>query len=223
MLMPIMGLTELTVRALPDESREKDNLQKVLMASRRAADVVKRVLSFARQDQSQDELLDIAAAVEEAISLLHAALPATIRIESEINRAAGTVKSTTTHVHQIVMNLARNATKAMDDKPGTLRIHLSPVTVGAARAARHPDLKPGRYVRLVIKDTGRGMDSDTVARIFDPFFTTGTVGQGTGLGLSVVHGLVTSAGGTIHVASKVGKGTTFKIYFPLIEAKASEV
>jgi PAS domain S-box-containing protein len=209
----VMSLAELTKLEYPSDIALHENLDQILTASGRAAALVRQILSFSRRQKEAKKNLELAPIVTEALSLLRASLPATIAIEQALAAPVADVLANPTQVHQIVMNLCTNAAHAMKGKQGKLRVALEEIELRGA-ALPHVELRPGRYVRLTIGDTGHGMDGATVRRIFEPFFTTKGAGEGTGLGLSVVHGIVKEYGGAITVDSVVGQGTTFSIYLP---------
>jgi CheY-like chemotaxis protein len=155
--------------------------------------------------------------VQETLSMLRASVPSTIDIRQRIGATADTVWADPTQMHQVLMNLGTNAAYAMRATGGILEVGLDPIEVDAAFAVAHPELQPGPYIRLTVRDTGQGMTPEALERIFDPFFTTKEVHEGTGLGLAVVHGIVTSHDGAITVVSTPGQGTTFEIYLPQVE------
>jgi CheY-like chemotaxis protein len=157
--------------------------------------------------------MDIASPVGDALKLLRASAPATVQIER--NLVSGTIMGDPTQIHQVVLNLCTNALHAMAGEQGTLVVSLEPVEVDERLASEIPNLKPGEYMRLMVSDTGHGMDPQTVSRIFDPFFTTKKPGEGTGLGLAMVQGIVHTHDGAMSVSSESGKGTVFELYFPL--------
>ncbi len=214
----VLGYTELTLGddRLDDESRE--NLEEVLSAAKRARELVKQILMFSRKSEETREPIKVYAVIEEACKLLRKTIPTSIIMNLDIDNNTGTVVCDATKIHQIVMNLCTNAYHAMRGGDGELSISLGPVEVNYATAARYPDLSEGRYALLTVKDTGEGMDSLTLSRMFDPFFTTKATGEGTGLGLAVVHGIVKSHNGSIAVESELGLGTTFLIYLPLVSS-----
>ncbi len=156
--------------------------------------------------------------VEEALGLLRATLPAGVEITTTFAADTPAVLADSTHLHQVLINLCTNAWQAMDGHSGRIDIRLDGVTLDAGTAEANVDLQPDRFARLSVTDTGAGMNAATLERIFDPFFTTKTAGQGTGLGLSVVHGIVEAHGGAITVTSELAKGSTFTLYFPAAEA-----
>ncbi|KAF0170548.1 MAG: Multi-sensor hybrid histidine kinase [Limisphaerales bacterium] len=216
----ILGNAEL-LRLLPAGSRETGEcLEAVLTASRRARDLVRQILAFSRRHESQREPVQLHRVVREVLALLRATVPATVEFRSNIT-AAPTVLANASEIHQVTMNLCTNAWHALPGG-GVIQVELAEAEVGEALARQQPDLRPGRYVRLTVADNGCGMDEATLARIFEPFFTTKPVGEGTGLGLAVVHGIVKSHDGGIVVSSEPGRGTTFALYFPVFEAEVVE-
>jgi len=219
MLVPISGLTELALRDAAPDTRVHRNLTAVLANSRRAAQLVQQILSFARQEDHGDVPIELPAVVEEAIELLRATTAASITVRAEIDPAVGRIVAGETQIHQVLMNLASNARHALEGKVGEIVVSLSRADFNRPYEGRFASLAPGSYAKLSVRDTGHGMDTTTLGRIFEPFFTTKVVGKGTGLGLAVIHGIVTSHGGAIEVESVPGLGTTFDIYWPrLVEA-----
>ena len=210
----ILGFTDLTQYEVPQGSPAWSNLQEVLKAGRRAKDLVQQILAFSRQSEQEQEPLSVSLVVQDILALLRASLPSTIEIRHHLTEEGGTVRANRTQLYQVVMNLCANAEQAMRETGGVLELGADQIEVDAAFAAQHPDLQPGPHVRLRIHDTGPGMTPDVVERIFEPFFTTKDVGEGTGMGLAIVHGIVTSHGGAITVDSTPGEGTTFAVYLP---------
>jgi two-component system cell cycle sensor histidine kinase/response regulator CckA len=172
------------------------------------------------QRQTEREPIMLNDVVLEALKLLRASVPATIRIQTELTETPA-VLANATAIHQMIMNLGTNAWQAMRDQTGVLKVEMNVLEVDEDFAQTHPDLHPGRYVQLSVSDTGCGMDRATLEHIFEPFFTTKAVGEGTGLGLAVVHGIMKSHDGGISVYSQPGEGTTFHLYFPVIETEAT--
>lgn len=210
----ILGYTELSLYDVPRDSTVWNNLQEVLNAGRRGRDLVQHILRFSRHTEQARQPMALHPIVQEALLLLRASLPATITIQEHLDPQAGTVLADPAQLHQVLMHLGTNAAYAMRAQGGTLEVHLEPYQVDEAFAALHPPLQPGPHVRLRVRDTGHGMAPEILERIFDPFFTTKEVGEGTGMGLAVVHGIVTSHEGIITVESTLGEGTTFTIYLP---------
>ncbi|MEI7638607.1 MAG: PAS domain S-box protein, partial [Syntrophus sp. (in: bacteria)] len=209
----IIGYTELAV----DEDRQDrriHDLQEVLKGAERAGNLVKQILSFSRQDNQEKKPLDIKILLKEAIKFLRASIPSTIEIHQHITADTCNILADPTQIYQVVMNLVTNAAYAMKKTGGVLKIELSVITLAAGEIVHHPDLRPGPYVKLSVGDTGYGIDQAHINRIFDPFFTTKDKGEGTGLGLSVVYGIVKSHDGVVNVYSEPGKGATFNVYLP---------
>ncbi len=216
-LTAIIGYTEITMAALPKESDLMSNLEQVYKAGERARDLVSHILTFSRQSEQNLLPVQLHLIFKEAIKLLCASIPSSIEIREDITKKDDVVNADPTQIHQIIMNLCTNASHAMEGKSGVLGIILQPFYVDKDFAASQTNLKEGKYVRLSVSDTGHGIDKTSIERIFDPFFTTKKDGEGTGLGLSVVYGIVQHMGGTITVHSELKKGTVFHIYFPRVD------
>lgn len=208
----MIGYTELAKDDMPAEERGSKHLDEVLKAGHRAKELVQQILAFSRQSIPERKPVGIGMIVREALKLLRATLPSTIQIRTEIKTKSDRIIADPVQIHQILMNLCTNAAHAMRQKSGTLTVSLSEITESLATTSTGQ--MPGPHVRLTVSDTGHGMAKAVMDRIFDPFFTTKPVGEGTGLGLSVVHGIVTSHGGRISVSSEQGVGTTFELVFP---------
>jgi PAS domain S-box-containing protein len=217
-LFAIMGYTELALDSVERETPLYENLQEVFHAANRAKDLVKQILTFSRQTEQERQPVQVKLIVNEALKLLRASLPSTIEVGRNIKSDA-LVMADPTQIHQILLNLCANAEHAMREKGGVLKVELENVELDADFTARHPDMTPGAYLYLTVGDTGHGMPPDVLARIFDPFFTTKETGEGTGMGLSVVHGIIGSYGGAITAYSEPGQGSTFKVYLPIIERR----
>jgi len=185
-----------------------------VMAGARASSLVRQILAFSRQTAVERTPLECRLLVKDALTLLRGALPSTIAIHPVIEPNAGFILADPTQIHQVLINLCTNAAHAMQDTGGVIEVHLAPLEVCADDPALAPTLQPGPYVRLVIRDTGHGMTPEIMERIFEPFFTTKQKGEGTGMGLAVVHGIVTSHKGAITGESALGQGTTFTVYLP---------
>jgi len=217
-LSPIIGYTEITLDYdLNDPGAVQTNLQEVLKAANRAKDLVRQILAFSRQSKSSEQLIKIQPVIKESLKLLRPSIPSTIAIDAQIDETCGYVLADPTQIYQVIMNLCTNAFQSMRGKKGVLSVRLDEVEVDEESAGALSTLRPGRYVRLSVADTGHGIDQEIVPRIFDPYFTTKKVGEGTGMGLAVVHGIVKSCRGEIAVTSELGKGTTFDIYLPRTE------
>ncbi|MEQ2006920.1 MAG: response regulator [Limisphaerales bacterium] len=217
----ILGNVDLA-RMIPvgDPGRE-ECLDAIHGASRRAADLVKQILAFSRRQEVKRQPMELRVIVREVLKLLRATIPAAVVFEADL-AATPTVLADPSEIHQVAMNLCTNAWHALKGGAGVIRVTLAEIEVDAELARLHPDLRPGAYVRLTVQDTGCGMDAATLARIFDPFFTTKPAGEGTGLGLAVVHGIVKNHDGGIVVESQPGVGTTFQLYFPVFASAVAE-
>lgn len=213
----ILGYTEIVKDAIPPRSFADKNLDKVLEAGHRAATLVKQILAFSRQTVIERVPLDPAIIVREVIKLLRSSLPSTITIKQQIDTATKSIFADSTQVHQILMNLCTNAFHAMEQTGGTLEITLKDCKLSQRDLQQHPEIQSGNFVMLSISDTGLGIEPEIWGRIFDPYFTTKEVGKGTGMGLSIVHGIITSYGGFITSENNCGNGTVFRVYFPAIE------
>ena len=216
-LSAIIGYTELSLIDTPQGDPMQNNLKQVLKAGGRAKELVQQILTFSRQQENELQPIKVNLIVNEAIKLLRASLPSTIQIRHKIESNL-TVLSDATNIHQILMNLCTNSSYAMQAHGGILEINLSDVNLDSNFTGQHLGVKPGKFIKLTVSDTGCGMSPEVSRRIFDPFFTTKKVGQGTGMGLAVVHGIVKSHGGAITVDSLPGQGTTFSLYLPASES-----
>ena len=220
-LSAIIGYTELTIDYLENGSLPYNNLQEVLEAGERAKGLINQILTFSRQSEQDLKPLQLKLIVKEALKLIRATLPSTIEIHQDFTSDAA-ILGDQIKVHQILMNLCTNAGHAMLGKDGMLSVCLSEVEFDSSFRIKHFDIKSGSYLKLSISDTGHGMSASLMERIFDPFFTTKEKGKGTGMGLSVVHGIVKSHNGTIHVYSEPGEGSTFNVYLPIIEKQLEQ-
>lgn len=219
-LSAILGYTELAKINLNPGDEIQKYLTPVLEAGKRAKSLVQQILTFSKQAHSRKAPIDISNVVKEALDLIRATIPSSIIIEQDIKTNMGFVIADETMIHQVIMNLCTNASHAMEAHGGTLNVLLTNSDIGKKDGQNFPDLEPGKYVKLVVGDTGHGMDETTKSRVFDPYFTTKKSGEGTGLGLSTVHGIVKEHGGTIKLFSEVNIGTTFQVFFPLEESGA---
>ncbi len=214
-LTAILGYSELLRAQLRGQAGVDERLGEIAKAGARAKDLVSQILTFSRRQEHTRTAMPLGPAIEEALKLLRAAIPASIEIDAEVEPDLPPVLADATQIHQVVMNLAANAAAAMAGGPGRLRVRCSAVEHDDAAAAGS-ELPPGRFVRLDVEDSGCGMQPEVLDRIFDPFFTTKGPGEGTGLGLSVVHGIVKAHEGIISVTSRIGEGTTIRIHFPAL-------
>ena len=213
-LLAINGNARLAAAELPADHPVQESLGQIARAGMRAADLVRQILAFSRAEVPRRESLDLGPVVAEAIQLVRSILPPLVEVRSSCAAALPAVAADSTQVHEVVVNLATNAAAAIGPEGGLIDFQLDAVTIDAAHADRALGLTPGRYIRLVVRDTGHGMDAAVAERIFDPFYTTKAPGEGTGLGLSVVHGIVASCRGAIGVESAPGSGSSFRLYFP---------
>ncbi len=213
-LAAISGNLDLARDDLDDAHPVRRNLIEIRRATDRASDLVRRILAFARRQETVTRVIDLHGVVNEAIELLRATLPASIDLKASFDADIPTVDVDSTQIHQVLMNLGTNAAHAIGQEHGEIDVHVSATTVDGAIARTLPDLQEGRYARIAVRDSGCGIDPSIVPHIFEPFFTTKPMGRGTGLGLSVVDGIVRNHGGAISVYSELGKGTVFQVYLP---------
>jgi signal transduction histidine kinase/ActR/RegA family two-component response regulator len=221
-LTPILGYTDMALEELPAESNLRFDIEQINNAAHRGKNLVQQVLTFSREVDFENKPIRLQPIIAEALNLIKASFPPGVVINQHFEEKIGTVLADSTHIHQIVMNLCMNANHAMMKTGGTLDVRLDEVKLDQRSAEKIPKLKKGEYIRLTISDTGHGMDIKTKERIFEPFFTRKEVGSGSGLGLSVVHGIINNYGGAIIVESTPGKGTTFMIYLPKYGADTLE-
>ncbi|MEN8157202.1 MAG: ATP-binding protein [Bacteroidota bacterium] len=213
-LTPILGYTEMALEELSQDSTLRYDIEQINGAATRGKDLVQQILTFSRQVDVDKKPLKLDEVIKEVMKLIRASFPSNIGIRQELDAECGTVLADATQMHQIIMNLATNAFHAMAGSEGELTVRLEQIKVGTRSIKGSAKIQKGTYVRLTISDTGHGMDKRTLERIFEPFFTKKEVGSGSGLGLSVVHGIVNSNNGTIVVESEPGKGSAFMIYLP---------
>ena len=216
-LQVIFGYIEFSLYEAGKGSIIWKNLNELMAAAQRARDLVQHILTFSRQGKYEKRPLYIQPIIKETLKLLRATLPATIEIRQDIDSNCGYVLADPTHIHQIMMNLCTNAYHAMREKGGILDIRLNRIEVDCEDILLKFHLKPGVYLHLTISDTGKGIGHEIIDKIFDPYFTTKPLGEGTGLGLSLVHGIVKSMEGHIVVYSEPEHGTTFHIYIPTVQ------
>ncbi|OPY84065.1 MAG: Blue-light-activated protein [Syntrophus sp. PtaU1.Bin208] len=215
-LSSMIGYMELA-KLTPSPDKRQFYLDRALQVSNRAKDMIKQILIFSRPQEQEKKPVLLAPLIKEGIKMLRATLPSTIQINQRIPDQSIMILADSTQIHQILMNLATNAFHAMREKGGILDIELDQEKIEPGKRPLAFNLTTGEYARLTVRDTGHGIDSAIVDRIFDPFFTTKGPGEGTGLGLSVVYGIVRDHGGRIHVVSEPGQGTVINVYLPLIE------
>ncbi len=203
---------------LPADHIAQQSITEIEKAVTRAAYVVRQILNFSRSKEANPALIQVGSTIEEALGLLRAAIPSNVTLETRFEDGLPPIFADATDVHQIILNLGINAAHAMRDSGGRFEVRAEQLVVDEAHASQLLNLAAGKYVRIVASDTGCGMDAQTLQRVFEPFFTTKKLGEGTGLGLSVVYGIIDRHGGAVTVYSEPGKGTTFHIYFPAAEA-----
>jgi PAS domain S-box-containing protein len=216
-LAAILGYTELALYDIPLGSRMQRHLEEVLTAGKRARDLVQQILAFSRQRLPERQPVQLHLLISDMLRMLRASLPSTIAIHPHLMSTVGRVMADPTQLQQVLMNLCTNAEHAMREAGGVLTVQLEAIEITADFAATHAPLTPGPHACILIRDTGHGMAAEVMERIFEPFFTTKAVGEGTGMGLAVVDGIIASHGGVITVASTPGQGTTFAIYLPRID------
>lgn len=217
----IINCSELALEDLPENHPVREDLEHVLKAGLRGKSLVQQIRTFSRREAPQLLPVEIDLVVKECLSLLRASLPAGIEIHPNLTVESSLVLADATQMHQVLMNLCANAAHAMGDSDGVLTVSLANVIFHAGATMVDPDLRPGGYLELTVSDSGCGMEPSVMERIFDPFFTTRSQKGGTGLGLSVVHGIVKSHDGTITVESASGKGSTFNVFLPLTDRPGS--
>ncbi|MFH1215376.1 MAG: cache domain-containing protein [Pseudomonadota bacterium] len=220
-LAAIFGFAEIAKIDVQPDSRAGKSLEKILEAAGRARDLVKQILTFSRRTDLKPQSIHLKIIAKETIKLLKASLPSTIEIQANF-QSDEKVMADPSSIHQIIMNLCANAGHAMGKNGGILSITLIDVDLDQDFARIHSGIAPGRFVRLTISDTGHGMSSEVIDRMFEPFFTTKDEGEGTGMGLAVVHGIVQRLGGAITVHSEIGKGSSFSVYLPIHSGKTEE-
>ncbi|MFH1982375.1 MAG: ATP-binding protein [Pseudomonadota bacterium] len=222
-LFPIIGFAEMAQEQLPANSPAKESLKEIFTAALRARDLVQQILMFSRQKETRREPVLITPIILEAMRFLRATLPATIEIEDHLTDADLTVLADATQLYQVIINLGSNALQAMEGSGGVLTISTEVVTSLPADADLAPSPDVGSYVRLQVTDTGTGISPHNIDRVFDPFFTTKGPGSGTGMGLSIVHGIVAAHAGRITLDSQPGMGTQVNVYLPLLSEKPTVV
>jgi PAS domain S-box-containing protein len=214
-LTSILGYADLVMEDLPLNSVNQQDMQQIITSGQRAKDLVKRILTFSRQNEQEIMAVQVDLLVKESLKLLRASIPSSIEIRQQLNAETVAVQADPSQIQQVLMNLCTNAFHAMRDNGGVLEVGLETFIPDTFFKHSHTDLHHDRYLVLVVRDTGSGMDAATMARIFEPYFSTNKKGDGTGLGLAVVHGIVTSLAGAIEVESRLGAGATFKVFLPL--------
>lgn len=221
-LTAIVGYTDLLAVELSGNSQHLEDLEEIRKAARRAAALTRQLLAFSRKQVLEPRVIDMNGVVMNLDKMLRSLISENVELQTHLANNLAAVKADPNQIEQVIMNLAINARDAMPGG-GTLSIETGNATLDETYAAQHVSVVPGEYVMLAVSDTGCGMDEETKARIFEPFFTTKPVGRGTGLGLSTVYGIVKQSGGNIWLYSEPGKGSTFKIYLPAIDAAPEDI
>ncbi len=217
-LAAIIGFAEMVEEDLPEDSRSKARIRRVLNAASRGRDLVRQILAFSRKTEPTRESLSLSSIIEETVQLLRASLPTTIEIDFTTKASKDMIHASPAEVQQILMNLATNAASAMRDKSGTITIGLVNIDFEPDSPILDDDVEGGEYIQIVVTDTGTGMTPDIMKRVFEPFYTTKQVGEGTGMGLAVVYGIVKNLKGTVTVESEPGAGSTFRVFLPVARA-----
>jgi len=221
-LTGIMGYTELYMDAVRDRPKVYQGMEQVLKAAERAKDLVRQILTFSRKTEHEKKPVALAHIVDEVVRFMRASLPTTIEINPQISAISDIIMGDPSQLHQVLVNLCTNAGYAMKDTGGVLYIGLDKAVIEADDLLHTPAIRHGRYLLLSVRDTGHGIPRESLERIFEPYFTTKEKGEGTGLGLAVVHGIVKDHGGEIRVYSEEGRGTDFNIYLPLMEHQTNK-
>lgn len=222
MLASVMGNVELSREDLPAGHPVQQYLEQIMAAGQRATELVRQILSFSRTQDYEPKPIRLAQAIRDGLKLLRASIPRSVEIKENLPAQEDVILGDVTQVQQILMNLCSNAAQAMGDE-GVMQVGLEKMELSRTQAQGiSPDMEPGAYLRLSVRDSGEGIGSETLPRVFDPFFTTKEVGKGTGMGLSVVHGLVRAHGGFITAESRPGEGSLFAVYLPVIDAPIAQ-
>jgi len=219
MLAIIMGNNDLIREELPQGSLARESTEEIRIAGIRARDVVKQLLTFSRQSDAVKKVMDFTFVVQESIKLIRSSTPVNIKIEQNLSADTYPVMGNDTQINQLLINLCNNAVDALPEKEGIITIELLNETIDIQQTKHQTKLKPGQYAKLKVSDNGIGMDTEILDRVFEPYFTTKDIGEGTGIGMAVVHGIVERHGGAIAVDSKPGRGTTFTIFLPAHEGR----
>jgi signal transduction histidine kinase/CheY-like chemotaxis protein len=219
-LSPILIQTELAQLALAPNDPVQENLDEVLKSGHRARDLVKQILAFSRHREEKHKSFDMRKIVDDTLNLLRASVPAGIEIKAHMPPEPVLVTGDSGHIRQVLLNLGTNAVQAMEEMGAVLQVRLEDVALNEEAATHVQGLAPGKYVRLTVSDAGHGIPPEDIGKIFDPYFTSKGVGNGAGIGLAVVHGIVQEHGGAVTVSSKPGHGATFHVFLPKAGATA---
>ncbi|MCP4115806.1 MAG: PAS domain S-box protein [Desulfobacteraceae bacterium] len=221
-LFAIMGYTDLAMLRSDKDNAVIPYLKKTHQACNRAKNLIHQILTFSRHNNQVFKPVKISSVIKEAVKLLGASLPSTIDLHLDI-RSDSKVMADATQIYQVIYNLCINAAQAIENNLGFIRVRLTDEEATQEQSVLHPELKPGKYVKLSVQDSGHGIPSDNQEKIFKPYYTTKQAGKGTGMGLAIVHGIITNHDGAITVSSTPGKGSTFDIFFPVFEKTEFEV
>ena len=221
-LSAIMGFTDLARQETQRGTELHDDLSEVLTAGNRARELVQQILTIGRNDAKEIKPIQVGPLIKEALKMLRSTIPSSIQVREDIIDEPLIVQADPTKLHQVIINLATNAKQAMNDGSGVLKVGFDKVSFDSDVKKQYPDMRPGEYARITVSDTGSGISEKDLDKIFEPYFTTKKKGEGTGLGLSVVHGIVKSHQGHITVYSEPGKGTTFQVYLPLVRRVSAD-
>ncbi len=216
LLTAIMGYAELSRDEVPPDGALATNMTEIMRASERARDVVRHILTFSRQHTVERRVIAVADLVSETLQLMRVSLPASIEIRRKIDRSCA-IEGDAAQIHQVLMNLCTNAGHAIGSEPGVLDVTLDAVDLDSSEARRYGNLEPGRFVRIVVRDSGQGISPEVAEHAFEPFFTTKPRGEGSGMGLAVAHGIVTAHGGVIRLEGRPGQGTLVEVLLPRSE------
>lgn len=215
-LAVILNANEMAYEDSPEESSTRFFNDMALQAAHRAKELVKQILTFSRQSEQKLAPLRLDLIIKENLKLMRSAIPSTIKINQNVETNIGYVNADPTQIHQLIMNLCINAVHAMDEK-GVLSVTLRQVELSSDELIHEPELQPGPYIMLAVRDNGCGIDKEHLEHIFEPFYTTKEDGKGTGMGLAAVHNAVRTHGGMIRVESELGEGSVFEVFFPVID------
>ena len=216
-LFSIMGFTEITMADMEKEDKNRENLDQVLIAANRAKEMVQHILAFSRQTETEKKPVQIQHIMDEVLKLLKHSIPSTIEIKATIDKNSYPVFADPVQIHQVIMNLATNSSHAMKEKGGIMEFIVAQKTIIPEDLTTYPNLNLGEYIEIQIKDTGHGISKDNIGKIFNPYFTTKNAGEGSGMGLSVVHGIILGHNGGVLVKSEPDRGTSFHILLPMLK------
>lgn len=221
-LTAVIGYAELAKIETSGNSSAQKYLDQICETGSRAKNITNQILTFSRRSPTEKKPSDLCIIIKDVLNLIRVMLPSTIEIHDDVRPDMGAIFADQPRLHQVVMNLCMNAYQAMKEEGGYLEVKLVPAAITSANAASFPEMTPGLYLKLSVSDNGCGMDEETMSQAFEPYFTTKEAGEGTGLGLSTVHGIVKDHGGDIKVDSEKGVGTTFQIFFPIADDPSGE-